>query len=72
VLIIPSSWGSQLDGYSARISDASRKETVHKRRCRPIIGFHPGENPHSQNNAFNKAIARHNQLSQTLDFHPAR
>jgi hypothetical protein len=26
-----------------------------------IIGFHPEENTRSQNNAFNKAIAKHNQ-----------
>jgi hypothetical protein len=44
-------------------SDASNKETMHKRRHRPIIDlrFHLGESPWSQNNAFNKAIARHNQ-----------
>jgi hypothetical protein len=26
-----------------------------------ILVFHPGESPHSQNNAFNKVIASHNQ-----------
>jgi hypothetical protein len=53
-------------------SDASKKETVHKRRRRPIkdLDFHPEDNPHSQNNAFNKAIARHNQLRPDLGFSP--
>jgi hypothetical protein len=45
-------------------SDVSKKETVHKRHCRPIIDlrFHPGEKFALIKNAFNKA----------LNFHPAR
>jgi hypothetical protein len=30
--------------------------------------IHPEESPHSQNNAFNKNIARHNQLRPDLGF----
>jgi hypothetical protein len=37
-----------------------------------ILGFYPEESPRSQNNAFKKVIARHNQLRQILDFHPKR
>jgi hypothetical protein len=40
-------------------SDASKKGRVHKHRHCP--DFHPGESPRSQNNVFNKDIARHNQ-----------
>jgi hypothetical protein len=31
-----------------------------------ILGFHSEDSLHSQNNAFNKAIAKHNQLRLTL------
>jgi hypothetical protein len=43
---------------------------VHKRCRHPIkdLDFHPEEGPRSQNNAFNKAIARHNQLRPDLGF----
>jgi hypothetical protein len=33
-----------------------------------ILGFHPEDSPHSQNNAFNKDIARYNQLRSNLGF----
>jgi hypothetical protein len=35
-----------------------------------IIGFHLEDSPRSQNNAFNKGIARHNQLRPDLGFSP--
>jgi hypothetical protein len=53
-------------------SDASKKIIVHMHHHRPIIDYHPGERPRSQNNAFNKAIARNNQLSPDLGFSPCK
>jgi hypothetical protein len=35
-----------------------------------ILGFHPEDSPRSQNNAFNNAIVRHNQLRPNLGFSP--
>jgi hypothetical protein len=35
-------------------------------------GFSPRRKPRSQNNAFNKAIARHNQLRSDLEFSPCK
>jgi hypothetical protein len=43
-------------------NDVSKKGTMQKR--------YPGENPRSQNNVFNNAILRHNQLRIDLDFSP--
>jgi hypothetical protein len=53
-------------------SDASKKEIVYKRCRRPIkdLDFHPEESPRSQNNPFNKVIARRNQLRQDREFSP--
>jgi hypothetical protein len=54
-------------------NDAFKKGTVHMRRRRPImgiLGFHPEESPRSRNNAFNKAIIKHNQLRPDLGFLP--
>jgi hypothetical protein len=35
-----------------------------------IIGFHPRESPHLQNNTLNEVIARYNQLRLDLGFSP--
>jgi hypothetical protein len=45
---------------------------LHKRHYHAIkiVDFHDEESPHYQNNAFNKAIARHNQLRPNLEFLP--
>jgi hypothetical protein len=51
-------------------SGVSKKGKVHK-RCHCSIkdlDFHPEEGHRSQNNAFNKTIARHNQLRADLEF----
>jgi hypothetical protein len=51
-------------------SDVLKK---HQRISSPwsmIIGFHTGESWHSQNNAINKTIAKHNQLKIYLGFSP--
>jgi hypothetical protein len=60
--------------YSFSKSDASKKETLHKHRRCPIIDhrFRSGESPRSQNNAFSKAIVRHNQLWPDIGFSPCK
>jgi hypothetical protein len=50
-------------------NDASKCTSVVVARSK-ILGFHPEDSTCSQNNAFNKAIARHNQLRSDLGFSP--
>jgi hypothetical protein len=55
-------------------SDASKEETVHKRHRCPIkdLSLLAEENLRSPNNAFNMALARHNQLTLVLEFSPSK
>jgi hypothetical protein len=53
-------------------SDASKKgqyTSVVVARSKDLR-FHPEDSPYSRNNAFNKAIARHNQLRPDIGFSP--
>jgi hypothetical protein len=42
----------------------------HRHLIKKILGFHLEDSTRYQNNAFNKAIARYNQLTAYLEFSP--
>jgi hypothetical protein len=65
---------SKVQHYSFSKSDASKKETVYKRRRRPIVDIRfPSSRKFSltENNAFNKAFAKNSQLRSDLGFSPS-
>jgi hypothetical protein len=64
----------QYQKFSSSKSGASKKGTVYEYRRRPIVDlrFSPWRSPHPKKNAFNKDIARHNQLRSDLGFLPWR
>jgi hypothetical protein len=71
ILLAISSDAILLSSISAFFSSAAALLSSASLLCRhpieDLLGFHLGESPSSQNNAFSSAI---NNEGQTLDFHP--